>query len=59
MAVEQSVNANKVITKIDKTIKEIKKGIPSSDLSSKDVKDLQKDLDKVKKLALELKAKFQ
>lgn len=59
MAVEQSINTKKVLTKINKTIKEVKEGIPTSDLSTEDIKDLQNDLDKVKKLALALKDKFQ
>ena len=59
MAVEQSIDTDKVLKKINKTIKEIKKGIPVSNLSSEDVEDIQKDLGEIKDFALTLKNKFQ
>lgn len=58
MAVEASIDTNKVLKKINKNIKEIKNGISSSDLSVEDVKDIQNDLEKVKQLALKLKGRF-
>jgi len=58
MASEKDINTNQVLAKIAKTIEEIKNGIPASNLSVEDVKHLQKDLDKVRQLALKIKAKF-
>ncbi|MFK7983770.1 MAG: hypothetical protein AB8G86_27585 [Saprospiraceae bacterium] len=59
MAIEKSIDTNTILKEINKTIREIKTCILTSNLSVMDVKDIQKDLDKVKQKTLSLKGKFQ